>query len=144
MAAVGFLAFALVPFLEYSATPPAVGSGDTIGERTGLSFGFVAVSSVAAALAWYVAVNADRRGSVVGTAAAALGYVAVMVVAALLFPTVNELGDFPADTLWLFRLSFLFTLTTMWAVLGVVLTTLVVRLHSRHATPAVRDLTPSR
>ncbi|RZI92622.1 MAG: hypothetical protein EOO67_08275, partial [Microbacterium sp.] len=31
---VGFTAVGLVPFLKYPATPPAVGSGDTIGDRT--------------------------------------------------------------------------------------------------------------
>ncbi|WP_424387588.1 CbtA family protein [Mycolicibacter algericus] len=29
IAAIGFVAFALVPFLKYPATPPAVGSGDS-------------------------------------------------------------------------------------------------------------------
>ena len=35
VAAVGFVAVALVPFLKYPATPPAVGNADTIGDRTG-------------------------------------------------------------------------------------------------------------
>ena len=36
VAAVGFVGFALVPFLKYPANPPAVGSADTIGDRTAL------------------------------------------------------------------------------------------------------------
>ena len=35
VAAVGFVAVALVPFLKYPATPPAVGSAENIGDRTG-------------------------------------------------------------------------------------------------------------
>ena len=47
-------------------------------------------------------------------------------------PTVNEVGDFPADTLWYFRVSALMTLAAMWATIGVVLTGLVGRLHQQH------------
>src|SRR4051794_25205626 len=45
--ALGFVAYALVPFLKYPAAPPAVGSGDTIGERTAYFFTFVVVSVLA-------------------------------------------------------------------------------------------------
>ena len=34
VALIGFVSFALVPFLKYPATPPAVGNGETIGDRT--------------------------------------------------------------------------------------------------------------
>ena len=33
----GYVAVALVPFLKYPANPPAVGNGDTIGDRTTLT-----------------------------------------------------------------------------------------------------------
>ena len=56
--------------------------------------------------------------------AGAGGYLAVVVVAGHLFATVNEVGDFPADTLWFFRRASLITLATMWAVIGVVLGTI--------------------
>ena len=42
-------------------------------------------------------------------------------------PAVNELGEFPADVLWEFRISSLFTLAALWATLGVALTWLVGR-----------------
>jgi predicted cobalt transporter CbtA len=131
VALLGFVAFALVPFLKYPATPPAVGSGDTIGDRTALYFGFVVVSLVAATAATYAAVKLrERIGTYGGVVAGAAGYLAVMVIAGQVFATVNEVGDFPADTLWFFRRASLFTLATMWAVIGVVLTGLVSRLHA--------------
>jgi predicted cobalt transporter CbtA len=135
----GFVAFALVPFLKYPATPPAVGSGDTIGDRTALYFGFVVVSVLAALAATYAALRLRNRldtygGIVAGTA----GYLIVMVVAGQLFATVNEVGDFPGDTLWFFRRASLITLATMWGVIGVVLTGLVGRLHAVETTQAQR------
>lgn len=131
VALLGFVAFALVPFLKYPATPPAVGSGETIGERTTLYFGFVVVSLVAAGAATYAALRLrDRIGTYGGVVAGATGYLVVMVVAGQLFATVNEVGGFPADTLWFFRRASLFTLATTWAVIGVVLTGLVSRLHA--------------
>jgi hypothetical protein len=139
VALLGFVAFALVPFLKYPATPPAVGSGDTIGDRTALYFGFVVVSVAAAVVATYVALKLrDRVGTYGGVVAGAVGYLVVMVVAGQLFATVNEVGDFPADTLWFFRRASLFTLATMWAVIGVVLTGLVTRLYAAQAAVAQR------
>jgi hypothetical protein len=135
----GFVAFALVPFLKYPATPPAVGSGDTIGDRTALYFGFVVVSVVAAVAATYAALRLrDRLGTYGGVVAGAAGYLVVMVVAGQLFATVNEVGDFPGDTLWFFRRASLFTLATMWGVIGVVLTGLVARLYAAETAQAQR------
>ena len=123
---------ALVPFLKYPATPPAVGNADTIGNRTGR------VLRVPADLAspppslrpcsrparcWQRYGGVRRRAR-----PASAAYLVVVVVAGLLMPTVNEVGDFPADTLWYFRRASLFTLATLWAVIGVVLTGLVGRL----------------
>jgi hypothetical protein len=53
-------------------------------------------------------------------------------------PTVNEVGDFPADTLWSFRRASLLTLATLWAVLGVGITGLVRRLGERSRIDAER------
>jgi hypothetical protein len=135
----GFVAFALVPFLKYPANPPAVGSGDTIGDRTALYFGFVIVSVLTAVAATYVALRLrNRLGTYGGVVAGAACYLVVMVIAGQLFATVNEVGDFPADTLWFFRRASLFTLATMWGVIGVVLTGLVGRLYAAQTERAQR------
>lgn len=42
--AIGYVSVVLIPFLKYPATPPAVGSGDTIGTRTALYFTFLVIS----------------------------------------------------------------------------------------------------
>lgn len=139
IALIGFVSVALVPFLKYPATPPAVGSGDTIGDRTALYFGFLLVSVAAAVLATYAACRLrDRLGTYGGVVAGIAAYLVVVIVAGQVFATVNEVGDFPADTLWFFRLSSVFTLATMWGVLGVVLTGLVTRLYARESAVAER------
>ena len=139
IALIGFVSVALVPFLKYPATPPAVGSGDTIGDRTALYFGFLLVSVAAAVLATYAACRLrDRLGTYGGVVAGLAAYLVVVLVAGQVFATVNEVGDFPADTLWFFRLSSVFTLATMWGVLGVVLTGLVSRLHAQETAVAER------
>jgi len=139
IALIGFVSVALVPFLKYPATPPAVGSGDTIGDRTALYFGFQLVSVAAAVLATYAACRLrDRLGTYGGVVAGIVAYLVVVIVAGQVFATVNEVGDFPADTLWFFRLSSVFTLATMWGVLGVVLTGLVTRLYAQESAVAER------
>lgn len=139
VALIGFVSVALVPFLKYPATPPGAGSGDTIGDRTALYFGFQVVSVLGAVLATYAAVRLrDRIDTYGGVVAGIAGYLVVVLVAGQVFDTVNEVGDFPADTLWYFRRSSLFTLATMWGVIGVVLTGLVSRLHHQERAVAER------
>jgi hypothetical protein len=129
----GAVSFSIVPFLKYPATPPAVGSGETIDSRTALWFGFVTVSVLGVLAAVVVARWASRRWSgVPGTIAGATAYVVVVAIAALAFPKVDELGAFPASVLWDFRISSLLTLLAMWAVIGAVLTALVDRTWRRH------------
>lgn len=137
VALLGFVAVALVPFAKYPATPPAVGSGDTIGGRTAAYFAMLMISVLAMIAAVVLARHlATARGVEPWTAAAlaALGYLAVVGLAAGLLPTVDELGDFPASVLWSFRRGSLLTLAALWASLGVVLVALVGRLHDRVAS----------
>jgi hypothetical protein len=139
VAAVGFVAVALVPFLKYPATPPAVGNAETIGDRTGYYFAFQLISVLLAVAAVALAARLwDSIGAFEAVVAAAAAYVVVVTVAGNLMPTVNEVGDFPADTLWFFRRASLLTLATMWAVLGVGITGLVRRLGERSRIDAER------
>lgn len=134
VALLGAVSFSVVPFLKYPATPPAVGSGETIDSRTALWFGFVAVSVLGVLAAVAVARWATRRWTAVpGVVAGATAYVVVVTVAALAFPKVDELGGFPAGVLWDFRISSLLTLLAMWAVIGAALTALVDRTWRRRA-----------
>jgi hypothetical protein len=135
----GFVSVALVPFLKYPATPPGVGSGDTIGDRTALYFGFLLVSVAAVVLSTYATLRLRRRvGTYAAVVAGAAGFLVVVVIAGQVFATVDEVGDFPADTLWNFRVASLITLATTWGVIGVVLTGLVSRLYARDVAEAER------
>lgn len=139
VALIGFVAVALVPFLKYPGSPPAVGDPDTIGERTGLFFAFLAFSLLAAIAATVLAARLLPGLGTYRTVLVAVGtYLVAVVVAAELMPTVNELGDFPAQTLWTFRRASLTTLATLWATLGVVLVGLVGRTHERLAVASAR------
>lgn len=132
VALIGFVAVALVPFLKYPASPPAVGNPDTIGHRTGLYFTFLAISLLSALVATVVSARLlPALGSYRTVLLCVGGYLLVMVVAAELMPTVNEVGDFPADTLWSFRRASLTTIASMWATIGVILTGLVGRSHEK-------------
>lgn len=135
----GFVAVALVPFAKYPATPPAVGSGDTIGGRTASYFGLLLVSVLAAIAVVVLANRLLTRLDGWTTALVAAGaYLVVVVAAGYLLPSVNELGDFPADTLWYFRRASLITLASLWAVIGVGLTALVGRMYDRVAADHAR------
>ncbi|WP_376707689.1 CbtA family protein [Nocardioides alcanivorans] len=134
VAALGFLAFSLVPFLKYPAAPPAVGSGDTIGERTSYYFVFVLISMAAVVVAALLGRRiAAAKGAYLGVVTGGVLYVAVVAVAAALMPTVNELGDFPADVLWEFRVSSVLTLAALWGALGLSLTWMLARPLTQNA-----------
>jgi hypothetical protein len=139
VAVIGFVSYTLVPFLKYPATPPAVGSGDTIGSRTSDYFLLVLISVVVALAAVQLALRlAERLGGLLASLVAVGAYVVVVALASVLLPTVNEVGDFPADTLWAFRLSSLLTLATMWAVIAAGLALAVDRLARADRAAAER------
>jgi hypothetical protein len=146
VALLGFVALGLVPFLKYPATPPAVGNAETIGQRTTLYFAFIGICVVAVIIETVFAALLLRRGGspYAATVFPALGFLSVVGIAAYLLPAVNEVGDFPADTLWYFRRASILTTAALWATLGIVLTGLIGRLHAREsAAQARRDLAAS-
>lgn len=130
VAAVGFGSLYAVPFLIYPPNPPAVGSGDTIGMRTGLYFLAVAISVIAAIAAVLVGRRlAERWGGWYAGLAVAAGYVVVVAVAFALLPHYNEvLGSFPASVLYEFRIASFLTQLALWTVLALVLAESVGRL----------------
>ncbi len=134
VAALGFVAYSLVPFLKYPAAPPAVGSGDTIGERTSYYFVFALISVVAMVAAIVIARRvAAAQGAYRGVVVGGFLYVVVVGIAAASMPAVNELRDFPADVLWEFRVSSMLTLAALWGALGVSLTWLLGRVGTTKA-----------
>ncbi|MEV6878211.1 CbtA family protein [Amycolatopsis sp. NPDC051128] len=126
----------LVPFLKYPANPPAVGRPGTIGSRTELYFGFVAVSLLAGILATVFGRKlADRFGAWNGAILAAAGYVVVIGVVAWLMPVVDEVpATFPASTLWSFRTASVGTQVTLWLALGLAFGTFAEKALNRKAT----------
>ena len=146
VALLGYVALGLVPFLKYPATPPAVGDPATINQRMTLHFAFLAICIVAIIAESMFAAAILRRGSSVfaATIVPALGFLVVVGTAAYLLPAVNEVGEFPADTLWYFRRASILTTAALWATLGIVLTGLIGRLYAREsAAQARRDLAAS-
>ncbi|MGH3185421.1 MAG: CbtA family protein [Streptosporangiaceae bacterium] len=116
----GFLAVYVVPNLKYPANPPSVGEPETIGVRTALYFSILLISIVAAV----AAVMAQRRLATrldpwSATSIAIAGYLAVIIVADLLLPAINEVpAGFPAALLWRFRIASLGMQAIMWATIG--------------------------
>lgn len=137
VAAGGFLAFALVPWFKYPPNPPAVGSAETLNERTALYFGFVGLSVIVIVLAFVLAAQLTTRTRPwVAAVLPVLVYLAVMVIASILFGSVNEVPDsFPPNTLYEFRVGALLTTATMWGVIGIALTGLVARTVDRDRSP---------
>lgn len=145
VAAMGFVAAYLFPYLLYPPNPPAVGSGDTIGARSALYFTFLAISLIGAVTAVLVGHRlAGRLGGWHAALVAIVGYVVVMLIAMALLPHYNEVPDgFPASVLYDFRRASFLTQFTLWAVLGVVLADLVGRLTRRQPIEA-RELADVR
>jgi len=120
LALIGFVAIYLVPNLKYPANPPSVGEPDTIGIRTALYLTMIAIS-----IAGMVAAVSLKRRLIArfdewnSTLVAAATYLALMVVAGLLLPSINEVPDqFPAVVLWKFRTASIGAQLIMWTTLG--------------------------
>jgi predicted cobalt transporter CbtA len=135
IAAVGFLALYIVPYLKYPANPPAVGQGETIGYRTQLYFTMIVFSLAALA----IAISAGRQlfakfGAWNAWLAGAATYLGLVAIAAYALPVINEVPQaFPADLLWEFRLASLGTQAILWTAIALLFGALIERGQERHS-----------
>jgi hypothetical protein len=122
LGAAAFVVIYFVPFLKYPPNPPSVGDPATIGDRTALYFGMVAISVLTAIAAVRVrAALAPRLGRDAATLCAVGAFVAVATAAALVMPGVQEVpATFPATTLWAFREAALGVQAVMWTTIALV------------------------
>ena len=128
-----FVAVELVPYLKYPASPPSVGNPATIGRRTVLYFAVIAISVVLCIAAVQIGRRlAPRFGNWNATLMAAAAFIALVSIAYLALPGINEVPrDFPAVVLWRFRLASLGTQAVLWAALGLVFGALTERSLAR-------------
>lgn len=139
LALFGFLSVAIVPFLKYPPNPPSIGNPETIGPRTALFFGMVAISIVAAVLAVRLQRRMQaRHGDWNATLIAAAAYIVVIVIAQVALPRVDEVPvDFSASLLWNFRLASIGIQALIWTTLGLLFGALASRQLDQ---PAVRRM----
>lgn len=132
LAVAAFVAIYYVPSLKYPASPPAVGAPDTIAYRTGLFFLMIVVSL--GGLVFAVAASRRLAPRFGGLNAALIGaglFAAVVVIAQLVLPDINEVpAEFPAIVLWKFRMASLAIQVLMWTTLGLLFGWLAERLLS--------------
>jgi predicted cobalt transporter CbtA len=128
-----FLALVVVPGLKYPANPPAVGNPDTIGERTALFFIMLAISVAALVLAVNLARGLiQRHGGWTAGIIAGTVYIAIIAVAQIALPVVNDVPDgFPADLLWQFRIASLGMHAVLWTTIGLAFGALAERSFAR-------------
>jgi predicted cobalt transporter CbtA len=120
LALIGFIAIYLVPNLKYPANPPSVGNPDTIGARTALYFGMIAISLVAVVGAVnFRRILLARYGEWNATLIVGAYYIVLMIAVGLVLPAVNEVPEeFPAVVLWKFRVASLVAQLILWTTLG--------------------------
>ena len=133
LAASGFAVLFLVPFIKYPASPPGVGSPDTVGHRTLLQLTMMAISVAAAVAAVRVRRAGLARVSPASAAAiAGAAYIAIVVVAGLAMPAVHEVPRaFPATTLWEFRQASVGMNAVLWATIGLLFAAAAPRVMAR-------------
>ena len=165
VAGAGLLSLYVVPWLKYPANPPAVGHGDTIGQRT-LLYVIMVVASVGFLIGAVVLARrlTARFGGWNATLLAGGAYVVVMAVVMLILPPLGHLHanvvrygqqltetplplrghdgriaypGFPADVLFKFRLYSLLSQVILWSTIGLAFGPLLERMLA----PAARSAT---
>ncbi len=136
----GFVVLYAVPFLKYPPNPPAVGNPDTIGQRTSLYFIMIAVSILVAVLAFVVARRLEPALGVWNAAVAGgLLFVVLIGLAEWAMPVVQEVGsDFPAVTLYHFRLASFGIQMALWATIGLLFGALTERSMRQHPATSMQ------
>lgn len=141
LAAAGFVAIDLVPFLRYPASPPGASLEDTARQRGGYYLLLLICSIALAALAVWAGRRATRRWTGSGGVAVAAGvWLVGLIVLLVAFPAIKETPGpltnaagaitypgFPAELLYDFRVYSLTLHALIWATLGGVFATLVRR-----------------
>jgi len=120
VAAAGFVAVFLLPFLKYPANPPAVGDPDTIGRRTALYLAAVGWSLVATWAGWRAWRSLVAKGWAIHRAVPATLAVWVILAAVglAILPVNPDPVEAPATLIWQFRLATAAGAATFWAVVG--------------------------
>jgi uncharacterized membrane protein YidH (DUF202 family) len=132
LAAGGFTAIYLVPFLRYPANPPGIGDESTLDARTSAYLLCIALGVVVVTGGFAASRALARRGlpswqrqpvvAVVAVGAVALAYA--------LMPSAVALTEVPADLVWDFRLRSLGLQVLFYATLGAVFGALAERATS--------------
>ncbi len=130
LAVAAFLTLTLVPFIKYPPNPPAVGSPETVDQRTALFFAMIAIAFVALfAAARIRAQYLKRLGAWNATILGGVAFAALIAVAQLILPDLGETpAGFPADVLFEFRLVALGLSAVMWLTIGLAFGAAVERL----------------
>ena len=139
LALLGFTAIYLVPFLKYPANPPSVGQPDTIGKRTALYFVLMLISLAATTGAVVLRKRLlARHGGWNATLLAAAAFIVVVGLTWQLMPGINEVPkEFPAVTLWRFRVASLSAQFVVWTTIGLVFGALSERAIVRSHRPSL-------
>ncbi len=121
VAFLGWISVYVVPALKYPANPPSVGEPDTIKYRTGLYFLMLAISIASMLSAWMLGRRlTPRYGSWNASVVALVCYLAVLGIFFWILPGIDEVpAEFPAVTLWHFRVASLGIQTVLWGSIGV-------------------------
>jgi hypothetical protein len=159
VAAGGFVAFYLVPFMKYPANPPAVGHEETIGDRSALYLLVVACSVLFMFLGVYVGQRLASRWDSNWNASVVCGaaYLVLMGVLFLILPPLGHLHTnivdygrhatetplpltddqgtivfpgFPADVLAQFRAYSVAAQVILWGLIGLIFAPLAERVLS--------------
>jgi putative cobalt transporter subunit CbtA len=163
LAGAGFLTLYVVPFLKYPANPPAVGHGNTIGQRSEL-YVILVVLSLAFLIGGVVLARrlVPRFGTWNATLLAGGAFIVVMAVVVLILPPLGHLHDnvvrygrqvtetplplrdgkgqivypgFPADVLFKFRLYSIISQAILWGTIGLALGPLLERMLAPSPRP---------
>lgn len=164
VAAGGFLAVYLVPFVKYPANPPAIGNPDTIKDRGGLYLLMVFCSVLfLVAAVWLGQRLRERFGNWSASVLAGATFVVAIGIVMAILPSLGHLAGneqrfgnqttetplpltnaggtivypgFPADVLFDFRLYSVAAQLILWATIGLVFAPLAERLlSSQPVTP---------
>jgi len=122
LVALGYMSLIAVPQMKYPASPPGVGSAETIGSRTELYFLLLFLSLISMAFSWWAGLRLRRQlGGMFAVPVGALMFALLALSITSALPDISEVpADFPRGLLFTFRMHSAILQFIVWAGLGVV------------------------
>ncbi len=122
----GFLVAVLVPSLYLPPNPPGIETSLPVTARQSIFIAIIIAGILGSLIFWTIYPRLSRKyNPMLGLSLGVLAFVAIIITAFLLMPSNSNMPSIPSDLLWKYRVESLGAMSALWAVMGVMVNSML-------------------